>query len=114
MNFRRMDIVVIQYQMVIDGSPNNNAWRMPVLDWNDCLGVRSLVIVGWARSPILTVGAVEQRNRGKDAVALESHLLLPQSIFFIIVRKLLIFYYFRTHIEFIGADDGLTFGSGFI
>ena len=40
--------------------------------------VRSLGIVGWARSPIMTVGAVEQINWGKDAVVLESNLILPQ------------------------------------
>ena len=75
-----MDLVVIQYRTVGVGSPNDDAWRMPVLDSNDCLGVRSLGIVGWARSAIATAGAVGQRNRGKYAAALERHPLLPQRI----------------------------------
>ena len=62
------------------GSPDNDAWRMPVLYFNACLGVRLLGIVGWARSAIVTAGTVEQRNQGKDAAALESHPLFPQSI----------------------------------
>ena len=53
---------------------------MPVLDLNTCSGVRSLGIVGWARSAIVTAGAVGQRNKGRDAAALESHPLLTQCI----------------------------------
>ena len=79
-NVGRMDLVVIQYRTVRVGSPDNNTWRMPVSDSNTCLGVRLLVIMGWARSAIVTAGVVEQRNRGKDAAALESHPLLSQSI----------------------------------
>ena len=66
--------------MVRVGSPDDDAWRMLVSDSNACSGVRSLGIVGQARKPIMTVSAVEQRKRGKVAVALESHLLLPQRI----------------------------------
>ena len=33
---------------------------------------------------------------------------------FIIVRKFFILYDFRENIAYVGADDGLTFGSGFI
>ena len=62
------------------GLPDENAWRMPVSDSNACSGVRPIGIVGWERSDIMTVGAVEQRNRGKDALSLESYPLLPQSI----------------------------------
>ena len=80
MRVGRMDLVVIQYQMVRVGSPDNYAWRMLVLDSNNCSGVRLLGIVGWLRSAIVTAGVVEQRNQGKDAVALESHPLLPQRI----------------------------------
>ena len=60
-----MDLVAIQYRMVRSGSPDNFAWRMLVSDSNACSGVRSLRIVGWERSAILTPGAVEQRNRDK-------------------------------------------------
>ena len=80
MNVRRMDFVVIQYQTVIFGLPDNDAWRMPVSYSNACSGVRSLRIVGWERSAIVTAGEVGQRNRFKDAAALESHPLLPQRI----------------------------------
>ena len=69
-NVGRMDLVVIHSRTVRVWSPDDNAWRMPVLDSNACLGVRSLVIVGWAHSAIVTAGAVEQRNRGKDVAAL--------------------------------------------
>ena len=62
--------------MVRFGSPDDDAWRMTVLDLNTCSGVRSLGIVGWAR----TTGAVDKMNWGKDAAALESHPLLPQRI----------------------------------
>ena len=47
---------------------------------NACSVVRSIGIVGWAHSAIVTAGAVEQRNRGKDVAALESHPLFPKSI----------------------------------
>ena len=56
--------------MLSVGLPNNEAWRMPVLDSNTCLGMISLGIVGWARSAIVTAGAIEQRNWGRDAMAL--------------------------------------------
>ena len=72
--------MVIQYRMMRVGSPDDDTWRIPVSDLNTCLGVRSLGIVGWACSAILTAGAVDQRNWGKDAAALESHPLLPQCI----------------------------------
>ena len=75
-----MDLGVIQYQTVRVRSPNDNAWMMTVSDLNACLGVRLLGIVGWARSAILSADAVEQRDQGKDAVALESHPLMPQRI----------------------------------
>ena len=61
-------------------SPDDNAWRMPVSNSNACLVVRSLGIVGWARSAIVTTGAGGQRNRSKDGAALEIHPLLPQRI----------------------------------
>ena len=64
-NFGRMDLVVIQYQMFRVGSPDDDTWKMPVLGLNACLGVRSLGIVGWARSAIVTAGAVGQRNGAK-------------------------------------------------
>ena len=79
-NVGRMDLVVIHYRIVIVGLPDDDAWRMPVLDSNACLGVMLLGIIGWARSAIMTAGAVEQKNRGKDEAALEIHLLLPQRI----------------------------------
>ena len=41
-----MDLVVIQYCRVRVGSPDDEAWRMPVSDLNDCLGARSLGMVG--------------------------------------------------------------------
>ena len=53
---------------------------MSVSDSNACSGVRSLGIVGLTRSAIVTAGAVEQRNKGKDAAALGSHPLFPQGI----------------------------------
>ena len=62
------------------GSPDNDARRMPVLESIACSGVRSLGIVGWARSAIVTAGAVGKRNQGKDAAALEIHPLFPQRI----------------------------------
>ena len=62
---------------MIVGLPDENAWRILLSNLNACLGVKSLVIVGWTRSAIVTAGAVEQRNQGKDAAALESHSLLP-------------------------------------
>ena len=37
-------------------------------------------IVGWVHSAIMTAVVVGQRNWGRDAVALESHALLPQRI----------------------------------
>ena len=79
-NVERMDLVVIQYRTVRFGSPSDDVWGMPVSDSNDCSGVRSLGIVGWARSAIVTAGAFEQRNRGKYVAALEIHPLLPQII----------------------------------
>ena len=119
-NFGRMDLDIIRYQTVRVRSPDDNAWRMPVLESNACLGVRSLGIVGWARSAIVTEDAVGQRNWGKDAAALETHLLLPQrireityrcwqSIFFIRARKFFIFYKFRNHNTCVGVDEGQTF-----
>ena len=53
---------------------------MPVLDSNAYSGVRSIGIVGWVRSAIMTMSVVGQRNRGRDVAALESRLLLPQRI----------------------------------
>ena len=41
-----MDLVVIQYCRVRVGTSDNDAWRMPVSDWNACSGVRSIVMVG--------------------------------------------------------------------
>ena len=79
-NFGRMDLVVIHYRTVRVGSPDDDAWRIPVSDLNACSGVRSLVILGWACSAIVTAGAVDQSNRVKYAVALEIHPLLPQHI----------------------------------
>ena len=75
-----MDRVVIQYRTVRVGSPDDDAWRMPVSDLNACSGVRSLGIVGWECIAIVKAGAVGQRNQGKAMAALESHLLLPQRI----------------------------------
>ena len=46
MNVGRVDLVVIQYCRVRVGSPDDNAWRMPVSDSNACSGVRSLGMVG--------------------------------------------------------------------
>ena len=46
MNVGRMDLVVIQYQTVRTGSPDDNAWSMPVSDSNACSGMRSLGILG--------------------------------------------------------------------
>ena len=79
-NVRRTYLFVIQCRTVRVGSPGDNAWRMPVLDSNAYSGVRSLGIVGWARSAIVTAGVVEKRNWGKYAAALETHPLFPQSI----------------------------------
>ena len=79
-NVGRMDRVVIQYLTVRFGSPNDNAWMMPVSDSNAFSGVRLIGIVGWARSSILKAGAVEQRNWNKDVAALEIHPLFPQRI----------------------------------
>ena len=73
-----MDLVVIQYRTVKFGSPDDDAWRMPVSDSNTCSGVRLLGIVGWERSAIVTAGAVGQRNWGEYAAALEINPLLPQ------------------------------------
>ena len=70
MNVGRMDLVVIQYQTFRVGSSDDDTWRMTVSDLNACLGVRLLVIIGWARSAILTAGAVEQWNWVMDATAL--------------------------------------------
>ena len=53
---------------------------MPVLDLNAFSGVRSLGIVGWTRSAIVTAVTVGQMNWGRDAVSLESHTLLPHHI----------------------------------
>ena len=64
-NIGRVDLVVIQYQTVTVGSTGDDAWRMPVSDSIACSGVRLLGIIGWARSGILTAGAVEQRNQVK-------------------------------------------------
>ena len=75
-----MGLVVTQYCRMRVGSPDYDAWRMPVSDSNACSGVRSLGIVGQARSAIVTTGMVDHRNRGKDAAALEIHPLLPQCI----------------------------------
>ena len=72
--------MVIQYRTVRVGSPDDDAWRMAVSDLIACLGVRSLGIIGWARSAIVKSDTVEQRNRGKDSAALESHPLLPRRI----------------------------------
>ena len=69
-NVRRIDLVIIQYQMVRFGLPDDDAWKMLVLDSNACLGVRLLGIVGWVRSAIVMTGAVGQRNWGKYAAAL--------------------------------------------
>ena len=41
-----MDLIVIQYYRVRVGLPDNEAWRIPVLGSNACLGVRSLGMVG--------------------------------------------------------------------
>ena len=76
-NVGRMDRVVIQYQTVRVGSPDDDTWRITVSESNARSGVRLLGIVGWARSDIVTAGAVGQRNWGKDVAALESHPLLP-------------------------------------
>ena len=62
--------------MVIGGLPDDNTWRMPMSESNACSGVKLLGILGWARSTIVTVVTVEHRNWGKDAAALERHLLL--------------------------------------
>ena len=62
--------------MVRGGLPDDNTWRMPMSESNACSGVKLLVILGWARSTIVTAGAVEHRNWGKDAAELERHLLL--------------------------------------
>ena len=72
--------MVIQYQTVRVRLPDDDTCRMPVSDSDACLGVRLLGIIGWVRSAILTAGAVKQRNWFKYAMALESHLLLPQRI----------------------------------
>ena len=80
MKLRRMYRVIIQYQTLRVGSPDDDAWRIPVLDSNACSGVRSLGIVEWARSAIVTAGVVGERNWSKDAAALESHPLLPKRI----------------------------------
>ena len=66
--------------MVRVRSPDEDAWRIPVSGSKAYSGVRLLGIVGWERSAIVTAGAVDQRNRGKDATALESHPLLPKCI----------------------------------
>ena len=98
---------------------------MPVSDSNACLDVRSLGIMGWARSAIVTAVAIGQRNRGRDEAALENHPLLTQRIraityrcwliiFFIRARKLFIFYNFRKQNTCVEAVDGRTFESGFI
>ena len=79
-NVGRMDLVVIQYRTMRVGSPDDNTWRIPVSDSNACSGVKSLGIVGWARSAIMTSGTIEQRNQGKDAEVLESHPLSTQRI----------------------------------
>ena len=79
-NVGRMDLVVVQYQMVGVGSPDGKAWRIPVFYSNACSGVRSLGIVVWVCSAIVTTGAVEQSNWCKDAAALEIHPILPQRI----------------------------------
>ena len=86
-NVGRMDLAVIQYWMVRVGLPNDDAWRMLVLDSNTCSWVRSLGIVDWSRSAIVTTGAVAQRNCGKYAAVLEIHPLLPQSIRAITFRR---------------------------
>ena len=62
------------------GSLGNDARRILVSDSNACSDVRLLGIVGWARSAIVTAGAVYQSNWGKYAAELGSHPLLPQSI----------------------------------
>ena len=79
-NVRRMDLVVIQYRTVRVGLPDKDAWRMLVSDWNACSGMRSLRIVEWERSTIVTSEAVGQSNQGKYTVTLRINPLLPQSI----------------------------------
>ena len=79
-NIGRMDLVVIQYRTVRVGSPDNDACRMSVSDSNACSGMSSLGIMGWVRITIVTADVVGNSNRGNDAVALEIHPLLPQSI----------------------------------
>ena len=75
-----MDLVVIQYRTVRVGSPDKDAWRMLVSDWKACSGMRSLRIVEWERSTIVTSEAVGQRNQGKYTATLRINPLLPQSI----------------------------------
>ena len=79
-NVGRMYLVVIHYQTVRAGSPDEDTWRIPVSDSKACLGLRSLGIVGLLRSAIVTAVALGQRNRDKDVVVVEIHPLLPQRI----------------------------------
>ena len=65
MNVGRMDLVVIQYCRVRFRSPDKNACKIPVLDSNSYLGVRSLVIVGQARSAIVLAGAYQAEESGQ-------------------------------------------------
>ena len=41
-----MDLVVIQYCKERVRTSDDDAWRMPVLDSNDCSGVRLIGMVG--------------------------------------------------------------------
>ena len=65
MNVGRIDLVVIQYRTMRARSPNDDAWRRFLLDSNACLGVRSLGIVGWARSAVVTAGALGRGIRAE-------------------------------------------------
>ena len=65
MNFGRMDLVVNQYFRLRVGSPDKNPWKIPVSDSNSYSGVRSLVIVGQARSAIVLAGAYQAEESGQ-------------------------------------------------
>ena len=78
MNVGRMDLFVIQYFRVIFGSPDDDAWSIPVSDSNACLGVRSLGMVGWARSAIMSVGTSRAEELGQRCVGVrKSSALSP-------------------------------------
>ena len=51
--------MVIQYCTARVRSPEDDGWRMLVSELNTCSGMRSLGIVYWARSSIVTAGVVE-------------------------------------------------------